>query len=100
VKPQSTLLLKQIQMVVSGMKPFDAAGEDLVRENFRKILEGGDAYNVADIENWLASSIEHGDKSVCERVMNIAHYQKTKHESKNRLRLVSGGDQCSCGGSH
>lgn len=99
MRDASIFRLNQVQSKVAGGMPLDAEAESLVKETFRNILESGDTYDVKDVENWLVKGLCM-DSPTCERIMNIAHYQKTKYEARNKLRMVSEGDKCGCGGSH
>ncbi|NHI02495.1 hypothetical protein DYY67_0534 [Candidatus Nitrosotalea sp. TS] len=54
---------------------------------------------LAELENWFAGKMNGVDQSVIDRVLNIAHYQKSKFEANNKFRIVSDGNDCSCGGT-
>lgn len=88
------MLLEQIKQVTTetGLKPED---ETAIKDTFKKILSSGDNYNLSEIENWLNTVTQ--SRSVGERIMNIAHYQKTKHEANNKLKMMP--DDCGCGGN-
>ncbi len=88
------LLLEQIKQITgeTQLKPED---EELIKGIFKKILSNGDNYNLSEIEIWLNTVTQ--TPSVGERIMNIAHYQKTKHDASNRLKMMP--DDCGCGGN-
>ena len=90
----SLLLLESIKQLSSDgtLKPEDEA---MIKEIFKKILSSGDNYNVSEIENWIGTVSK--SQNISERIMNIAHYQKAKHDSNNKLKMMP--DDCGCGGN-
>ena len=74
------------------LKPEDEA---IIKEIFKKILSSGDNYDVSEIENWINTMAN--SQYVNERILNIAHYQKAKHEARNKLKMMP--DDCGCGGN-
>ncbi len=93
------LLLNELQSLVTNSKHLESQDEELVKSTFRKILESGDTYSVTELEN-LLSQANTAEQSVLDRVMNIAHYQKSKFDASNKFRMISDGNECGCGGSH
>ena len=87
--------LNEITMSVSNKKHLSQDDEGMIKNVFKSIVEGGGTYDVSEIESWFALEGSWKDKSVVDRIMNIAHYQQTKYEEKNKLKFVS--DDCSCG---
>ncbi len=70
--------------------------DDLIRDTFKKILSSGNVYKIDDIEQWL--DYNHMTNSViAERILNVAHYQKAKHDANNPLKMAH-DDSCGCGG--
>lgn len=100
MRNESLSLLHPIQNLVVGTKHLDSKGEDLVKSTFKKILESGDTYSVAELESWFARQTDIVEQSVLDRIMNIAHYQKSKFEASNKFRMMSDGNECGCGGGH
>ena len=70
--------------------------DDLIRDTFKKILSSGDIYKIEDIEKWL-DSVNVTNSVVAERILNVAHYQKAKHDANNPLKMAH-DDSCGCGG--
>ena len=87
--------LNEITTSVSNKKYLSAEDEIMIKNIFKNIVEGSGRCDVYEIESWFALEGSWKDKSVVDRIMNIAHYQQTKHEEKNKLKFVS--DDCSCG---
>ena len=87
--------LNEITTSVSNKKHLSQDDESMINNVFKSIVEGGGRYDVYEIESWFILEGSWKDKSVVDRVMNIAHYQQTKYEEKNKLKFVS--DDCSCG---
>jgi len=101
VKIESLAMLQQLQNLMADLKSTGPSDEDLAKSTFKKILESGDTYSVTELENWFASQTNILEQAVIDRLMNIAHYQKSKFEANNKFRMISDGDnECSCGGSH
>ncbi|HJU13090.1 MAG TPA: hypothetical protein VJ792_01360 [Candidatus Nitrosotalea sp.] len=100
MKPESLALLQDLRSLASKTIPLAPSDEDLIKSTFKKILESGDTYNVADLENWFLTNAVLAEGSVFDRMLNIAHYQKSKFEASNKFRIVSEGNECSCGGNH
>lgn len=75
----------------------DASGnlqDVLVKDVFKKILSGGDVYKIEEIDNWLHANLSN--IAAIERILNVAHYQKAKHDASNPLKMMDDG--CGCGG--
>lgn len=70
--------------------------DDLIRDTFKKILSSGNVYKIDDIEQWLDSN-HMANLVVAERILNVAHYQKAKHDANNPLKMAH-DDSCGCGG--
>ena len=76
--------------------PIGPEQDDLIRDTFKKILSSGNVYKIDDIEQWL--DYNHMTNSVvAERILNVAHYQKAKHDANNPLKMTH-DDSCGCGG--
>ena len=86
------LILNQIP--TSTNEQISQKEEEMFREAFSKILESGESYTIDEIENWLNSK-DGKHQIASERIINIAHYQKAKHDSKRRLKMIS-SDSCGC----
>jgi hypothetical protein len=88
-------------VLLSQLKSIDCKGvieskqDDLIQDTFKKILSNGDAYKIDEIEKWLDSNIS-SNAVIVERILNMAHYQKAKHDAKNPLKMAH--DSCGCGG--
>ena len=99
MRSDSLALLQQIRDLAENSKPLGQSDEDLVKSAFRKILESGDTYSVAELENWFTSQ-NTWEQPTIDRIMNIAHYQKSKFDASNKFRMISDGNECGCGGGH
>lgn len=96
---ESLALLQPLHDLIAKSTPLGPSEEDLVKSAFKKILESGDTYNMADLEEWLASKANGSSQQIVDRLMNIAHYQKSKYDASNKFRMLSGENDCSCGGN-
>ena len=86
--------LNEITTSVSNKKHLTQDDEIMIKNIFKNIVEGDGRYDVYEIESWFALEGSWKNKPVVGRIMNIAHYQQTKYEEKNKLKFVSG--DCSC----
>jgi len=86
--------LNEITTSVSSKKHLSADDEGMIKNIFKNIVESGGRYDVYEIESWFALEGSWKDKSVVDRIMNIAHYQQTKYEEKNKLKFVSDDRGC------
>lgn len=100
MKPESVVKLHDLHSLVSKDQNLAPSDEDLAKSTFKEMLEGGDAYSITDLETWFLENSENPKREVLDRILNIAHYQKTKFDARNKFRIVSGGSECSCGGNH
>lgn len=101
MKMESLVLLQKLEDLATNSISLQPHEEDLVKSTFKEILNRGDTYNVTELEAWFASKSKGGSSAVIERIMNIAHYQKSKFDASNKFRMVSDGNDCSCGcGGH
>ena len=87
--------LNEITTSVSSKKHLSPEDESMIKDIFKNIVESGGRYYVDEIESWFALEGSWRDKSVVDRIMNIAHYQQIKYEEKNKLKFVSDDPSCS-----
>jgi hypothetical protein len=87
--------LNEITASVSSKKNLSQDDENIIKNTFKSIVEGGGRFYVDEIESWFALEGSWKYKSVVDRIVNMAHYQQTKYEEKNKLKFAS--DDCSCG---
>lgn len=99
MKIESLALLREIRLIANA-NSIGPSDEEQIKSIFRRILEDGDSYNVAEIEKWINAEAGGANSVVADRIMNIAHYQKSKFEANNKFRMVSDGDECGCGCGH
>jgi hypothetical protein len=74
---------------------FDSQQDELIKDTFKKILSSGNVYKIDEIEKWLETA--NPNSTVAERILNVAHYQKAKHDAQNPLKMAH-DDSCGCGG--
>ncbi|GEM_PF-1670671 len=74
----------------------DQGQDDVIKDTFSQILSDGNMYKIDDIEKWLDAN-HITNTVVSERILNVAHYQKAKHDAKNPLKMAH-DDSCGCGG--
>ena len=91
---ETIIKLNEITTSVSNKKHLSQDDEGMIKNVFKSVVEGGGRYDIHEIESWFELEGSWKDKSVVDRIMNIAHYQQIKYEEKNKLKFVS--DDCSC----
>lgn len=87
--------LNEITSFVKNKKRLGTEDESMIKDVFKNMVESGDYFGLDEIESWFVLEGSWKEKSVIDRIVNIAHYQKTKHEEKNKLKFVQ--DSCDCG---
>ena len=90
-----TLFLQDVSSICTK-KFLTMQDGEIIKDAFRKRLDSGKTYSMEEIEEWLGTGT-NPSQDVFERIINIAHYQKAKHEAKNRLKMMP--DSCGCGGN-
>ena len=98
MRKDSAILINELQKLASNAKTLMPADEGFVKNTFKQILESGDNYNMHEIEHWFANDDDKTEQKVLDRIMNIAHYQKSKFDAENKFKIISNDDGCSCGG--
>lgn len=93
---ENSLALLNRLTSIDGSETLGNEQDDLIRDTFKKILSSGNVYKIDDIEKWLNSD-NVTNPVVAERILNVAHYQKAKHDANNPLKMTH-GDSCGCGG--
>lgn len=93
---ENSLALLNRLTSIDGSETLGNEQDDLIRDTFKKILSSGNVYKIDDIEKWLNSD-NVTNPVVAERILNVAHYQKAKHDANNPLKMAH-GDSCGCGG--
>jgi len=94
----STILLNELQKLILNAKSLKSEDEEFVKSTFKKILEGGDNYSMHELEHWFTNDDQKTEQKILDRIMNIAHYQKSKFDAENKFKIISHDDGCSCGG--
>lgn len=97
MNPESVSLLKKILDITNSGKPLSGPDEDQVKSVLRQILESGDTYTMDELALLLNPEGMSQDESVVDRIMNMAHYQKSKFDAGNKFKVIS--DDCGCGGA-
>jgi hypothetical protein len=87
--------LSKIAESVSSKEHLQSGDEDMIKEIFKNILEGGHSFEIKEIEDWF--SLGSWNDKLVDRIINIAHYQQAKYDSNNKLKFIS--ESCSCGKS-
>ncbi len=93
---ENSLALLNRLLSINDSETLGGEQDDLIRDTFKKILSNGNIYKIDDIEKWLDVN-NMTNPVVAERILNVAHYQKAKHDANNPLKMAH-DDSCGCGG--
>lgn len=65
--------LQSLEILAANTRQLEPSDEELIMSTFKKILESGDTYRMAELENWFIQNSGSADRPVIDRIMNIAH---------------------------
>ena len=88
--------LNQITSTVKDKNSLTSQDEAFIKSIFKKILEGGETYNVEEIESWFENEGSWKSKKSITRITNMSHYLQDKHEQTNQFKIISDEHSCSC----
>ena len=90
------LKLNEITTFVEDKNNLKESEIEEIKTIFREIIEGGQRYDLDDIESWFENEGSWTDKNSRIRLVNLAHYVQNKFQKSLKLNIVS-DDDCSCG---
>ena len=90
--------LNEITTLVEDKNNLQKEEIEEIKLIFKEILEGGERYDVDDIESWFENEGTWSNKASRVRITNLSHYVQDKFDQTARLKIISeGDDSCSCG---
>ena len=67
-----------------------------IKKIFRELVEGGERYDVDEIEYWFGNEGSWKTREPIIRIANLSNYIQDKYQQTAHLRIIS-DDDCSCG---
>lgn len=68
-----------------------------IKSIFKVLVEGGERYDVDEIEFWFENEGSWSVKEPRVRITNLSSYIQDKYQQTAHLRIISNDDDCSCG---
>lgn len=89
--------LNEITTSVQNKKSLSEKDEQVIKDTFCKILEGGEWYDTDEIESWFENEGTWSHKPTIVRIVNMSHYVQTRFQQRPaKLRMISDDDGCGC----
>ena len=88
--------LNQITGMVKDKNSLNPQDDVFIKGIFKKILDGGEIYNVEEIESWFENEGSWKSKKSITRITNMSHYIQEKHSQSNQFKILSDENSCSC----
>ena len=83
-------------MMVEDKNNLKESEVDEIKKIFKNIIEGGERYDLDDIEAWFGNEGTWENKTSKIRIVNLAHYVQNKFQQTLKLNIIS-EDDCGCG---
>ncbi len=90
------LKLNEITTFVEDKNNLKESEIEEIKTIFREMIEGGERYDLDDIESWFENEGSWTDRNSRIRIVNLAHYVQNKFQNTLKLNIIS-DDDCSCG---
>lgn len=88
--------LNEITMIIEDKNSLKESEIDEVKKIFKEIIEGGERYDLDDVESWFDNEGTWKNKETRTRIVNLAHYVQNKFQQTLKLNIIS-DDNCGCG---
>ena len=89
--------LNEITSMVPDKSSLSESDIEEIKSIFRGLVEGGQRYDVGEIECWFENEGSWTRRASRTRIANISGYVQDKHQQTAHLRVLSDGDGCDCG---
>ena len=89
--------LNEITTMVEDKSKLSESEVEEIKSIFKKIVEGGERYDVDEIEFWFENEGSWKTKESRVRITNLSNYIQDKYQQTTHLRILSNNDDCSCG---
>ena len=88
--------LNEITTMVEDKSKLSESEIDEIKSIFKTIVDGGDRYDVDEIEFWFENEGSWKNKESRIRILNLSNYIQDKYQQTAHLRIIS-DDDCGCG---
>ena len=87
--------LNEITTLVEDKSKLSESEIDEIKSIFKTIVEGGERYDVDEIELWFENEGSWKSKESRIRIVNLSNYIQDKYQQTAHLRVIS-DDDCGC----
>ncbi len=87
--------LNEITTLVEDKSKLSESDIDEIKSIFKTIVEGGERYNIDEIEFWFENEGSWKSKESRIRIVNLSNYIQDKYQQTAHLRVIS-DDDCGC----
>ena len=87
--------LNEITTLVEDKSKLSESEVDDIKSIFKTIVEGGERYNIDEIEFWFENEGSWKSKESRIRITNLSNYIQDKYQQTAHLRVIS-DDDCGC----
>jgi len=87
--------LNEITTLVEDKSKLSESDIDEIKSIFKTIVEGGERYNIEEIEFWFENEGSWKSKESRIRIANLSNYIQDKYQQTAHLRVIS-DDDCGC----
>jgi len=87
--------LNEITTLVEDKSKLSESEIDEIKSIFKTIVEGGERYNIDEIEFWFENEGSWKNKESRIRITNLSNYIQDKYQQTAHLRVIS-DDDCGC----
>ena len=88
--------LNEITTMVEDKSKLSEKEVEEIKSIFKELVEGGERYDVDEIEFWFENEGSWKAKEPRIRIANMSNYIQDKYQQTAHLRIIS-DDDCSCG---
>lgn len=88
--------LNEITTLVEDKSKLSESEVDEIKSIFKELVEGGERYDVGEIEFWFENEGSWKTREPRIRIANLSNYIQDKHQQTAHLKIIS-DDDCSCG---
>ena len=88
--------LNEITTFVQDKSKLTESEIDEIKNIFKSLVEGGERYDIDEIEYWFENEGSWKVKDSRVRITNLSSYVQDKFQQTAHLRIIS-DDDCSCG---
>jgi len=87
--------LNEITTLVEDKSKLSESEIAEIKSIFKTIVEGGERYNIDEIEFWFENEGSWKSKESRIRIANLSNYIQDKYQQTAHLRIIS-DDDCGC----